>query len=207
MSKSWKALKRARLSTEARARVQARVAAAVEERTLKALRQDLALTQAEVGQIAAMTQSELSRLEGREDHLTSTLRRYVEALGGKLEVTASQRDRDYIAAIDWRAADKAAAAGQGDLIGGVRVLDPAKIPGLVYLMPCGKSPHGVDVSPDGRYIVGSGKLQGVTTAFDFQKVLAAIENHDFAGEEDGIPVLRYEAIKEAEVPVGLAAPP
>jgi len=88
VSKSWKELKRTRLSSEARERVQARVATALEERTLKALRQDLALTQAEVGEIAAMTQSELSRLEGREDHLTSTLRRYVEALGGRLEVTA-----------------------------------------------------------------------------------------------------------------------
>jgi hypothetical protein len=35
-----------------------------------------------------MTQSELSRLESRSDHLTSTLRRYVEALGGTLEVNA-----------------------------------------------------------------------------------------------------------------------
>jgi nitrous-oxide reductase len=122
---------------------------------------------------------------------------------GKLEVTASQRDRDYIAAVDWRAAEKAAAAGQGDLIGGVRVLDPKKIPGLVYLMPCGKSPHGVDVSPDGKYIIGSGKLQGVTTAFNFEKVQAAIRNKDFTGDEDGIPVLRYESIKDAEIPVGL----
>jgi predicted transcriptional regulator len=88
MSKTWKALKGARLSSEARARVQARVAQAVEERTLKALRQELTLTQAQVSQAAAMTQSELSRLEGREDHLTSTLRRYVEALGGKLEISA-----------------------------------------------------------------------------------------------------------------------
>lgn len=122
---------------------------------------------------------------------------------GKLEVTASQRDRDYIAAVDWRAAEKAARAGQGDMIGGVRVLDPAKIPGLVYLMPCGKSPHGVDVSPDGKYIVGSGKLQGVTTAFNFEKVQTAIRNRDFEGEEDGIPVLKYESIKDAEVEVGL----
>ncbi len=82
---------------------------------------------------------------------------------GKLEVTASQRDRDYIAAVDWKAAEKAIAEGKGDTIGGVKVLDPRKVPGLVYLMPCGKSPHGVDVSPDGKYIVGSGKLQGVTT--------------------------------------------
>ncbi|MCC7241813.1 MAG: Sec-dependent nitrous-oxide reductase [Acidobacteria bacterium] len=122
---------------------------------------------------------------------------------GKLEVTASQRDRDYIAAVDWRAAEKAIAAGLGDMIDGVRVLDPAKVPGLVYLMPCGKSPHGVDVSPDGKYIVGSGKLQGVTTAFNFEKVQTAIRNKDFTGEEDGIPVLKYESIKDAEVPVGL----
>lgn len=122
---------------------------------------------------------------------------------GKLEVTASQRDRDYIAAVDWRAAEKAIAEGKGDMIGGVKVLDPRKVPGVVYLMPCGKSPHGVDVSPDGKYIIGSGKLQGVTTAFNFEKVQTAIRNKDFTGEEDGIPVLKYESIKDAEVAVGL----
>jgi nitrous-oxide reductase len=122
---------------------------------------------------------------------------------GKLEVTASQRDRDYIAAIDWRAAEKAANEGKGDLIGGVKVIDPKKVPGLVYLMPCGKSPHGVDVSPDGKWIIGSGKLQGVTTAFNFEKVQTAIRNKDFTGDEDGIPVLKYESIKDAEIPVGL----
>ena len=52
------------------------------------MRQELELTQAEVGRSAEMTQSELSRLESRSDHLTSTLRRYVEALGGKLEISA-----------------------------------------------------------------------------------------------------------------------
>jgi nitrous-oxide reductase len=122
---------------------------------------------------------------------------------GKLEVTASQRDRDYIAAVDWRAAEKAVGEGKGDLIGGVKVLDPKKVPGIVYLLPCGKSPHGVDVTPDGKYIIGSGKLQGVTTAFNFEKVQTAIRNKDFTGEEDGIPVLKYESIKDAEVPVGL----
>jgi nitrous-oxide reductase len=122
---------------------------------------------------------------------------------GKLEVTASQRDRDYIAAVNWRAAEQAMREGRADTIGGVPVLDPKKVPGVVYLMPCGKSPHGVDVAPDGRWIVGSGKLQGVTTVFDFEKVRAAIEKKDFTGEEDGIPVLRYESIKVAEVPVGL----
>ncbi|MBI3403009.1 MAG: Sec-dependent nitrous-oxide reductase [Acidobacteria bacterium] len=122
---------------------------------------------------------------------------------GKLETTSAQRDRDYIAAIDWRAAEKAIAEGKGDVIGGVKVLDPKKVPGVVYLMPCGKSPHGVDVAPNGKWIVGSGKLQGVTTVFNFEKIQTAIRNKDFTGEEDGIPVLKYESIKEAEVAVGL----
>jgi nitrous-oxide reductase len=122
---------------------------------------------------------------------------------GKLETTASQRDRDYIAAVDWKAAEKAAAEGKGDLIGGVKVIDPKKVPGIVYLMPCGKSPHGVDVAPNGKWIVGSGKLQGVTTVFNFEKIQTAIRNKDFTGDEDGIPVLKYESIKEAEVAVGL----
>jgi len=122
---------------------------------------------------------------------------------GKLETTASQRDRDYIAAIDWKAAEKAAAEGKGDMIGGVRVLDPKKVPGIVYLLPCGKSPHGVDVAPNGKWIVGSGKLQGVTTVFNFEKIQTAIRNKDFTGDEDGIPVLKYESVKEVEVAVGL----
>ncbi len=122
---------------------------------------------------------------------------------GKLEVTASQRDRDYIAAVDWKAAEKAVAEGKADTLDGVKVIDPKKVPGIIYLMPCGKSPHGVDVSPDGRYVIGSGKLQGVTTAFNFEKVQTAIRNKDFTGDEDGIPVLKYESIKDAEVQVGL----
>jgi nitrous-oxide reductase len=122
---------------------------------------------------------------------------------GKLEVTSAQRDRDYIAAVDWRMAEQLAAKGEGTMIGGIKVIDPAKNPGLVYFMPCGKSPHGVDVSPDGKYVVGSGKLQGVTTAFNWEKVQTAMRNKDFTGDEDGIPVLKYESIKDAEVPVGL----
>ena len=122
---------------------------------------------------------------------------------GKLEVTASQRDRDYIAMVNWKLAEKTAAEGKGSMIGGVKVINPRDVPGLVYLLPCGKSPHGVDVAPDGNWIVGSGKLQGVTTVFNFEKIQTAIRNKDFTGEEDGIPVLKYESIKDAEVPVGL----
>jgi CYTH domain-containing protein len=93
MNETWKSLKQSRLSAEAEARVRVRVEAQLEELTLKAMRQELELTQVEVGRSADMTQSELSRLESRSDHLTSTLRRYVEALGGELEITAVFGDR------------------------------------------------------------------------------------------------------------------
>jgi predicted transcriptional regulator len=88
MTRNWKSLQNSKLSPEAQVRVRARTRLELEQLTLKALRQDLELTQVEVSRAASMTQSELSRLEGRTDHLTSTLRRYVEALGGRLEVAA-----------------------------------------------------------------------------------------------------------------------
>jgi predicted transcriptional regulator len=81
-------VKAARLSPQASARVTQRAWAQVEELTLQQLRQGLARTQSDVARAAEMTQSELSRLESRADHRISTLRRYVEALGGELEITA-----------------------------------------------------------------------------------------------------------------------
>lgn len=93
MSRNWKSLQNAKLSPDARARVRARAQREVEELTLEALRQELELTQVEVSRAARMSQSQLSRLESRTDHLTSTLRRHVEALGGELEVAAVFGDR------------------------------------------------------------------------------------------------------------------
>jgi len=122
---------------------------------------------------------------------------------GKLEVTSTQKDRDYIAAVNWKNAEAAIKDGKFKMIGGAKVIDPKNAEGVVYLLPVAKSPHGVDVSPDGKYIVGSGKLQSITTVFNFEKVLTAIQNKDFTGNEDGIPVLNYDAVKDAEVNVGL----
>lgn len=122
---------------------------------------------------------------------------------GKLEVTSTQKDRDYIAAVNWRKVDEALAAGKAKMVDGIKMLDPKTAEGLVYLLPIAKSPHGVDVSPDGKYIVGSGKLQSITTVFNIEKIKTAIEKKDFTGSEDGIPVLNYDAVKDAEINVGL----
>lgn len=122
---------------------------------------------------------------------------------GKLEVTASQNDRDYVVAVNWKNAEKAIAEGKFKMIGGAKVIDPKEAEGVVYLLPAAKSPHGVDVSPDGKYIVASGKLQSITTVFNIEKMLTAIQNKDFTGNEDGVPVLNYDSVKDAEVNVGL----
>jgi predicted transcriptional regulator len=86
--RTWNSVKAGRLTPQAAARVRHRAGAEVRELTLKALRLELDLTQAELAEAAAMTQSELSRLENRADHRISTLRRYIEALGGQIEITA-----------------------------------------------------------------------------------------------------------------------
>jgi len=86
--RTWKTLKVGRLPPQALARVATRAREELRELTLKELRQDLEVTQAELAVTAEMTQSEMSRLESRADHRVSSLRRYVEALGGEIEVTA-----------------------------------------------------------------------------------------------------------------------
>jgi hypothetical protein len=86
-NKTWKSVRDARLAADAVKRVTKRAEREAAALSLRELRLDLSLTQQQVADAADMTQSELSRLEKRGDHRISTLRRYVEALGGKLEIT------------------------------------------------------------------------------------------------------------------------
>lgn len=66
---------------------------AAELATLKDLRQAVAQTQNELATALGVGQDTISRLEKRSDMLLSTLRRYVEAMGGKLELVAKFPDR------------------------------------------------------------------------------------------------------------------
>lgn len=120
-----------------------------------------------------------------------------------MEANSTQLDRDYAAFVNWRAAEAAVREGRTQEMDGVAIIDPAEVPGVLYFVPVPKSPHGIDTDPSGRWIAASGKLQPVASVFDFEKVLAAIENEDFEDEFRGVPVVRYESILEGEVPVGL----
>jgi hypothetical protein len=57
--------------------------------SLRDLRRYAMKTQAQAARLAETTQSELSRLERRDDFRISTLRRYIAGLGGSLELTVA----------------------------------------------------------------------------------------------------------------------
>lgn len=79
---------------ERRARIAARAAVLREEMTLEELRKDLALSQEEVAEALAIGQPSVAKMEHRGDMHLSSLRRYIEALGGQLIVTAHFEEKD-----------------------------------------------------------------------------------------------------------------
>ncbi len=135
------------------------------------------------------------------------------------ERNASQNDKDFIAAVNWKQGEQCVAAGKAkalpgkyahnwvdeadiahsEMLSGSKVLDPADCPGLVYYLPTPKSPHGVDVDPTGEFIAAGGKLAALIPVHSVSKMLQAIAAKDFEREVSGIPVLKYEAINSCEV--------
>ena len=80
----------AALPKERQQRVEAR---AMELATLKDLRLAAQQTQEQLAATLGVGQDTISRLEKRSDMLLSTLRHYVESMGGKLELVAHCPDR------------------------------------------------------------------------------------------------------------------
>ncbi len=136
-----------------------------------------------------------------------------------LEKNASQKDKDFIAAVNWKQAEQCVAGGKAkqwparyahnirnedgvstsEILTTATVLEPSDCPGIVYFLPTPKSPHGADVDPSGEYIVGGGKLATVIPVHSFSKMTQAIADKAFETEIGGVPVLRYEAVNACEV--------
>jgi nitrous-oxide reductase len=115
------------------------------------------------------------------------------------EINASQADRDYIVLFNWKELADKVKKGDYENVNGQKMIYPEKEKGGIYLVPVAKSPHGVDVTPDGKYFIASGKLAPSMTVFSFEKAFKAIENKDFSGERNGIPVLNYKSVMQREV--------
>lgn len=87
MAHNFKELQR-KISAERRARVEERVRNAIKEMALDELRAAREFTQAELSQVLKVDQGSISKLERRTDMYIGTLRRYIEAMGGSLQIRA-----------------------------------------------------------------------------------------------------------------------
>jgi nitrous-oxide reductase len=121
------------------------------------------------------------------------------------EAGVSQRDMDYLHIVDWKKAEAVAQAGKTELINGMPVI---RIPtaveeNVLFLAPEPKSPHGADVTPDGKYIVVAGKLDPHVTIYGIDKIKQAIADQKWTEDPYGIHVLDFDAVKHAQVELGL----
>jgi len=87
MARKFKDL-RARMPAEAQARASAMATDMLAEMALQDLRKSRKITQKDMAEVLAIRQASISELEGRDDALLSTVRRYIEAIGGELDVIA-----------------------------------------------------------------------------------------------------------------------
>jgi nitrous-oxide reductase len=124
-----------------------------------------------------------------------------------LESGASQNDMDFLHVIDWKKAEAlVAAGGKTTTIADFRVipLATAVSEGILHLVPEPKSPHGVDVSPDGQDIVVAGKLDTHATVYTIEKLKSLIAAKKYAGTDAyGVPILPYEEAIRGQVEIGL----
>ncbi|MEZ5964586.1 MAG: Sec-dependent nitrous-oxide reductase [Planctomycetota bacterium] len=124
-----------------------------------------------------------------------------------LESGASQNDMDYMHVIDWRrAAQVADAAGKTTTIAGMKVisLTTALAEDLLHFVPEPKSPHGVDVTPDGAEIVVGGKLDTHCTVYSIAKIKDLIAKKQYAGKDPyGVPILSFQDSIRGQCEIGL----
>lgn len=95
MPRNWAQLRAAsKLLAEELAAVDAEVARTIARMKLSELRRARAMTQATISGILGIAQGDVSKLERRADVYVQTVRRYVEALGGRLRILAEFPDSD-----------------------------------------------------------------------------------------------------------------
>jgi DNA-binding XRE family transcriptional regulator len=93
MAKKWRDLYN-KLPAERRAKIEADVRAMQREMPLHELRRARELSQQTLAELLGESQPAVSQLEQRTDMYVSTLRRYIEAMGGRLDIVAHFPDGD-----------------------------------------------------------------------------------------------------------------
>jgi predicted XRE-type DNA-binding protein len=93
MARKFAELKK-KMSPERQARVRERVKEALANMALDELREARNLTQSQLASVLKVDQGSVSKMERRTDMYVSTLRSYVEAMGGHLDIRAVFPDGD-----------------------------------------------------------------------------------------------------------------
>lgn len=122
------------------------------------------------------------------------------------EAGCSAKDTDYLHVINWKKAAELVAQGKATKINGHNVLSmvTAIKEGILFLIPEPKSPHGVDVTPDGKLITVAGKLDTHVSVYSFEKIMAQIKAGKFESKDPyGIPVLSMKDSLHTQVQLGL----
>lgn len=91
MARNFKELQ-AKMSPESRARSEAWAKQAIKNMPLVELRNARELTQVNLSKVLKVPQASISKMERRTDMYLSTLRSYIEAMGGHLELRATFPD-------------------------------------------------------------------------------------------------------------------
>jgi len=123
------------------------------------------------------------------------------------EAGMSRNDTDFLHVYNW---EKLAEVAEDDknvkIINGHRVIpmEVAIANNALFLIPEPKSPHGVDVSPDGAYITVCGKLDTHASVFLWSKIKKLIDDKKYVGKDPyGIPILDMKESLHGQVELGL----
>jgi len=123
------------------------------------------------------------------------------------EAGMSRNDTDFMHVYNWQKLGELAKDKKNvEMINGHKVIsiETAVKNDALFLIPEPKSPHGVDVSPDGKYVIVCGKLDTHASVYSFEKIQNLIKKKDYLGKDPyGIPILDMKKALHGQVELGL----
>ena len=123
------------------------------------------------------------------------------------EAGMSRNDTDFMHVYNWKKlAELAKNKKNVKIINGHKVIpiDVAVKNDALFLIPEPKSPHGVDVSPDGKYIIVCGKLDTHASVYSMEKIKDLIKTKTYLGKDPyGINIIDMKKALHGQVELGL----
>jgi len=123
------------------------------------------------------------------------------------EAGCSRNDTDFLHVYNWKKLAKLAEDKKNvKVVNGHKIIpmEVAVKHEALFLIPEPKSPHGVDVSPDGEYITVCGKLDTHASVYKWSKIQKLIKSKKYVGKDPyGIPILDMKSSLHGQVELGL----